>query len=69
MNKVLRLRIVEKFDNQSNFARELGVCESAVSRVVRERRVLSGEDQHTWARLLETTPEVLGLNVDEGTKN
>lgn len=60
MNKMLRLRIVEKFDNQSNFARELGVCESLVSQVVRGRRVLSDEDQHTWARMLETTMEALG---------
>jgi len=63
MNKLLRLRIVEQFDNQANFACALGVCESVVSRVVQGRKVLSVEDQNTWARLLDTTPETLGWEV------
>ncbi len=63
MNKVLRLRIVEMFDNQANFAHELGVHESAVSQIVNERRKLSHRNQDRWASLLGATPEALGWGI------
>ena len=61
MNKLLRLRIIEKFDTQRKFANKLGVSESYVSRVIRGNRVLPPIKQDKWALLLDTTPEALGL--------
>ena len=61
MNKLLRLRIIEIWDNQANFAQELGVSDSIVSGVVRGRRRLSPEMQDMWAQKLQSTPEALGL--------
>lgn len=61
VNRTLRLRILEKFDRQADFADELGINESVVSAVLRGRRTLSPEAQDLWAAILNTTPEELGL--------
>lgn len=52
MNKRLRLRIMEVFGTQSDFALRLGVNESTVSRVVKGRKRLSGVMKGQWARML-----------------
>jgi len=57
MNLILKLRILEKFGSQANFAGALKVDESLVSRVVRGRRVLLKKDQIKWAQ---------GLNCEVG---
>ena len=52
MNPFLKLRILEKFGTQANFAQDLKVDESLVSRIIRGRRVLPQKDQIEWARRL-----------------
>ncbi len=53
MNLKLKTRIIELFGNQANFAQEMGLQESLVSRVVRGRRRISEEDQNKWAKALQ----------------
>ena len=52
MNKALKLRIVEKFDSQANFAQFLGIDESYLSRVIRGRKSISKERKEHWAEVL-----------------
>lgn len=59
MNKKLKAKIVEKFGSQSDFAQELQVNESIVSRIVRGRRVLSPEDQVKWCKALNCDPSII----------
>jgi transcriptional regulator with XRE-family HTH domain len=51
-NLKLKSRIVALHGSQADFADELGVDESIVSRVVRGRRELSAETKKAWASLL-----------------
>ena len=57
MNRILRLRIIQKYDSQADFAKLLGIDESVVSRVIRERRELSPEECQRWADALGCKPE------------
>ena len=59
MNMKLKLRIIERFNTQADFAQALGVDESVVSRVVRRRRTLDTETQNAWACLLACEPETI----------
>ena len=52
MNKFLRLKIIEKYDSQTNFSQKMGVHESFVSQVIHGRRVLDSETQEVWAKVL-----------------
>jgi len=58
MNRKLKAKIIEVFGTQGDFARELGIDESVISRVIRGRRLIRPEEAKKWA-------EVLGLNQDE----
>ena len=63
INKRLKARIIEIHGSQTDFADELGVCESVVSRVIRGRRSLSREMQKAWAaRLGCKVKDVFGAN-------
>jgi len=57
MNLKLRLKIIEKFQTQSDFAAKIGINESVISRVVRGRRELSAEAKGEWAKALKCKPE------------
>ena len=57
MNRSLKLKIVEKFGNQADFSMAVGVAESTISRVVRERRILKEDEQDRWARVLRCRRE------------
>ncbi len=57
VNNKLKAKIVEKFGSQANFAEELDIFATIVSRVVRGRIFLSDEDQIRWANLLDCNPE------------
>lgn len=59
MNKELRLVILKKFDSQSDFAAAIGEHESAVSQVIRGRRVLSDDRKEKWAEALGIRKEDL----------
>jgi transcriptional regulator with XRE-family HTH domain len=53
INKRLKARIIEIHGSQTDFADELGVAESVVSRIVRGRRELSPEMKKAWAARLD----------------
>lgn len=59
MNRKLKAKIIEKFGSQADFAQEIQVDESIVSRIVRGRRVLSPEDQAIWCKVLDCGPSLL----------
>ena len=57
MNKKLKVRIIEVFGTQADFAQTLGMDESYVSRVIRGRRELDSANQNRWAKLLKCKSE------------
>jgi plasmid maintenance system antidote protein VapI len=59
MNKKLKAKIIERFGSQADFAQEIQVDESIISRIVRGRRVLSPEDQSKWVKVLKCDPSIL----------
>ena len=52
LNMPLKIRIIERYQTQADFAQEIGIDDSLVSKVVRGRRSLSEEDQIKWANAL-----------------
>ncbi len=58
MNR-LRLRILQKYHSQANFAMELKVDESVISRVLHGRRGLTPENREKWAKALGCDPAIL----------
>jgi transcriptional regulator with XRE-family HTH domain len=58
MNLILKMSILQKFPHQGDFAREVGVSESLVSRIVNGRRFPTEEQAEKIAK-------VLALPVDE----
>lgn len=55
----LKLRIIERFGTQADFAQAVGAHESLVSRIICGRRVLNEKDQKKWASILKCKPEEL----------
>ena len=51
-NLKLKIRILEKYGSQVDFAQTLGICESGVSKIVNGRRQLSEQQKEVWAGLL-----------------
>jgi len=58
MNRKLKARIIEIFGTQADFAQEIGVDDSFVSKIVRGRRNLPAKEQDRWAKLLGCGTEV-----------
>lgn len=52
MNLSLKLKILEMFKSQSDFADAVNADESLVSRIIRGRRKLKPEKQMIWAKAL-----------------
>jgi plasmid maintenance system antidote protein VapI len=57
MNIKLKLRIIERFNTQADFAQHLKVAESRVSRTIRERQHLTSVEKSRWAEALRCRPE------------
>lgn len=53
MNKKLKLKIIEIFNTQADFAQAIGEDDSKISRVIRGRRCLSQSEQNKWAKFLK----------------
>ena len=51
-NLKLKIKILENYGSQVDFAQTLGICESGVSKIVNGRRLLSPEQKEKWAELL-----------------
>ena len=64
MNFLLKTRIIEKFGTQVDFAQEIKVSETLVSKIIRGRRTLDPERQLIWAKALGSNPKE--LFADEG---
>ena len=60
-NLKLKIRILEKFDTQSDFAVAAGCDDTMVSKIVNGRRQLSPEMQERWAVLLNCS-----INIFKG---
>ena len=58
-NKKLRLKIIERFDNQANFAQFLGTDESRISRILQGRKKLRPDESENWKKVLNCDFEVL----------
>lgn len=58
-NLKLKARIVELFGTQIDFAEEIGVDRSIVSRVVNSRRSVPEKSQDLWCRALKCDPSLL----------
>ena len=52
VNLPLKVKILEKYRFQVDFAEKLGLDESNVSRVIHDRKTLSAAEQRTWADAL-----------------
>ena len=64
MNIKLKVKIIEHFHTQSDFAQAMGVDESAVSRAIRNRRLPKPGEQEKWARFLgSSAQEIFGDEV------
>lgn len=56
INTKLKARIVLKYGSQANFAHDMKIDESVVSRVIRNRRPLRAKEQQRWATALDCNP-------------
>lgn len=80
-NRTLRLRILQLYDTQADFAQDLGVTDGVVSRILNGRRQLSDEQAQQWADLLqmpvvalqriagEPAADVIGVGADLGVQD
>lgn len=59
INMALKLRIIEQYENQGNFARRAGVSEGYLSRVVNGKVTLRIPMKERWAKLLQTSTEAI----------
>lgn len=59
MNLSLKIKILEKFPSQADFAQVVNADESTVSRIIRGRRALDPDKQFIWAKALNSTPAEL----------
>ena len=53
MNKKLKIKIIEKFDTQTNFARKCGHGDNWVSRIITGRQVPTDQEKGLIARELD----------------
>ena len=59
MNLVLKIKILQSYGTQSDFAQQIGEGDPFVSRIVRERRKLDPINQKKWAAALGCEPSEL----------
>ncbi len=53
LNLKLKLKIIEKFKTQADFAEKLGIRDEILSRIVRGRRPLTDNEIKEWSQLLD----------------
>ena len=59
MNLQLKIKILENYPSQADFAQVVNADESTVSRIIRGRRTLDLDKQLIWAAALKSTPREL----------
>jgi hypothetical protein len=62
MNWDLKMKIIERFSSQADFAKVIDTDETIVSRVVRGRRKLKPAIQRLWADALQCKPKDIFAN-------
>ena len=65
MNLILKLKIMQVYRTQADFAQHVGTDDTLVSRIVRGRRKLDANNQQKWAAALGCEPSEL-FQVDSG---
>lgn len=66
LNFDLKLKILQEFHSQSDFALFLKANESIISKVVRGRREISDSEKRRWAKALKcTVGEVFPESVEQ----
>jgi transcriptional regulator with XRE-family HTH domain len=55
----IKIEILKKFPSQADFAAAARISESHVSRVLRGRKKLSGDEVQIWERVLNCDPSIL----------
>ena len=58
MHKALKIEILKKFDTQGDFAVKVGMHESKVSQVIRNRRKLTKKQADIWLKALKCDPSI-----------
>lgn len=56
MNKRLKLKIIELYDSQEDFAEAMEIDRATVSRTINGRRILSHKEKNRWAKKLKCEP-------------
>lgn len=64
MSQILKAEIIRRFKTQGDFAQFLGASESTVSRILKDRRRLSGEEFKIWKKALQCDSSILEPVVD-----
>ena len=59
MNFILKIKILQLYGTQADFAQQIGSDDSFVSKVIRERRKLDPINQEKWAAALGCEPSEL----------
>ena len=57
MNLKLKIKILEKFGSQADFAQKLNIDETVISRIVRGRKDLPDDKKRLWAKVLHCNPD------------
>jgi len=57
MNWELKRRIIEFYGTQADFSKAAHIDEATISKVVRNRKKLSKEEQKRWSKLLSCQPD------------
>ena len=57
MNVKLKLKIIEKYGSQADFAQALKINETAISRIIRGRKKLPDDQRKIWAKALHCDPD------------
>ena len=68
MNWDLKMKIIERFKSQADFAKVIDTDETIVSRVVRKRRKLKPAIQRLWADALQCKPEDIFADESPNSK-
>jgi hypothetical protein len=57
MRKELKIKIIEKFDNQTNFARVCGKTENWISRIIQNRQTPTDVERSLMVKVLKCDPQ------------
>ncbi|MHC5074587.1 MAG: helix-turn-helix domain-containing protein [Planctomycetota bacterium] len=66
MNWKLKRKIIERYGTQADFSKAANVDESIISRVIRNRKKLSKEEQKRWSKFLSCqSKDIFHIGTDK----